>query len=200
MVLPKFTKLQQKIVIRKLIEMDSHRVIAQFLQHAFPKFKPKDMDQEEYEQAVIKRCKDYVSNKNRKWFAIIQDGREKFKEEMIRWAIQELMKASFVADSYQHQDAIESINLKDAMELADMVWELIDRIYTPIYGESDSPGHMDPTKVGVGLRRARIMDSKLQKVHRTLKAMDAFSNDDDTEENDRPLAVPTADSEHISQK
>lgn len=132
--LPKFTELQQKIVIRKLIEMDSHRVIAQYLQHASPEFKPPDMDQEEYEQAVIKRCKDYVSNKNRKWYQIIQEGREKFKEELIRWSIHELMRASFVADSFPHQDAMQSINIKDATEIADMVWELTDRIYTSIYG------------------------------------------------------------------
>ena len=135
--LPKFTELQQKIVIRKLIEMDSHRVIAQYLQHASPEFKPPDMDQEEYEQAVIKRCKDYVSNKNRKWYQIIQEGREKFKEEMIRWSIHELMRASFVADSFPHQDAMQSINIKDAMEIADMVCELTDRIYTSIYGERE---------------------------------------------------------------
>ena len=200
--LPKFTELQQKIVIRKLIQMDSHRVIAQYLQHTFPEFKPKDMDQEEYEQAVIKRCKDYVSNKDRKWYQIIQDSREKFKEEMIHWAIQEMMRAAFVADSFPHQDAIRSIDIKDATELADMVWELMDRIYTPIYGESDCPGYMDPTKVAVGLRRARIMNSKLQRVHRTLKTSgfdidDLSDDDDDTEENDLPLNAPTADSEHI---
>ena len=182
--LPKFTESQQKIVIRKLIEMDSHRVIAQYLQHTFPEFKPKDMDQEEYEQAVIKRCKDYVSNKGRKWFAIIQDGRQKFKEEMIGWAIKELMKISFVADSYQHQDAINAIDMKDALDLADSVWQMMDRIYTPIYGQSDCPGYMDPTKVGVGLRRARMMDAKLQPIHRRMKSAEKETDiyeDQDTE-------------------
>ena len=54
--LPKFTELQQKIVIRKLIEMDSPRVIAKYLQNTFPEFVPDGMDQKEYEQAVISRC------------------------------------------------------------------------------------------------------------------------------------------------
>ena len=198
--LPKFTELQQKIVIRKLIEMDSHRVIAQYLQHASPEFKPPDMDQEEYEQAVIKRCKDYVSNKNRKWYQIIQEGREKFKEELIRWSIHELMRASFVADSFPHQDAMQSINIKDATEIADMVWELTDRIYTPIYGERDNPSWLNPTKVGVGRIRARMMEDEpmVRRGHKWSGDCDADNTEKaDSESPEIPRSVPTADSEHL---
>ena len=200
--LPKFTELQQKIVIRKLIEMDSPRVIAKYLQNTFPEFVPDGMDQKEYEQAVISRCKDYVSNKGRKWFAIIQEGRQKFKGEMIRWVSKELLRIGFVADSYKHRHAFDSCDMKQVKEIADMMWELRDKIYTQIYGESEYIGYMDPQKVGVGLRRARMTDSQLELRRRVIKAseidIDALMRDDtDTEENDRPLAVPTADSEHL---
>ena len=200
--LPKFTKLQQKIVIRKLIEMDSPRVIAKYLQNTFPEFVPDGMDQKEYERAVINRCKDYVSNKGRKWFAIIQEGREKFKEEMIRWAIKQVMEMSFVADSYKHRHAFDSYDMKQVKEIADMVWELRDKIYTPIYGESEYIGYMDPQKVAIGLRQARIMCANLERLRRGLKAsevdIDALMDDDtDTEDEETPLAVPTADSEHL---
>ena len=100
--LPKFTELQQQVVIRKLIEMDSHRTIAKWLQNTSPEFKPEDMDQQQYELAVIKRCKDYVSNKDRKWYQIIKDGREQFKKELVNWAILEMELAVNAVSRYSY--------------------------------------------------------------------------------------------------
>ena len=156
--LPKFTEEQQELVVRKLIEMDSYRAIAKCLQN-FEDFKPPDMDQEEYEQAVIKRCQEYVSNKSRKWFAIIQDGRQKFKEDLLRWSIKSLMRMSLIGDRYGHRDALNSMELKDAIEIADTVWDLMDRIYTAIYGERDAEfeaDYFDPEWLDEGMRRARM--------------------------------------------
>ena len=177
-------------------------MIAKYLQNTFPEFVPDGMDQKEYEQAVISRCKDYVSNKGRKWFAIIQEGRQKFKGEMIRWVSKELLRIGFVADSYKHRHAFDSCDMKQVKEIVDMMWELRDKIYTQIYGESEYIGYMDPQKVGVGLRQARMTDSQLELRRRVLKAseidIDALMDDDtDTEEEEIPLAVPTADSEHL---
>lgn len=161
MTLPKFTDEQQEIVVLKLIEMDPPRSIAQWLQNNYDDFKPHDMDQKEYERVIINRCKDYVSNKGRKWYKIIQEGREKFRKELIHWAIGELIRAALFADSYRHRDAMESLDLKDAVKLSDKVWELMDLVYTPIYGARDADyetDYLNPAWLTVGKRRARMED------------------------------------------
>ena len=59
--------------------MTPYREIAWKFQQLFPYFVPEDMDQAAYEEAFIKRAKDYVSNKRRNWyyFIAVHRGRER---------------------------------------------------------------------------------------------------------------------------
>ena len=77
--LPRFTKEQQRFVVANLIAMTPHRKIARNVQKLFPEFVPEGMDQSTYEEAFIKRAKDYVSNKRRNWyyFIAVHRGRER---------------------------------------------------------------------------------------------------------------------------
>ena len=80
MSLPKFTE-QQQFVIANLIAMASHRKIAKAFQTLYPEFAP-EVGDKDYEKAFIKRAKDYVSNKDRKWHQIIRDGRNERKDSL----------------------------------------------------------------------------------------------------------------------
>ena len=77
--LPRFTKEQQRFVVANLIAMTPYRKIARNVQILFPEFVPEGMDQSTYEEAFIKRAKDYVSNKRRNWyyFIAVHRGRER---------------------------------------------------------------------------------------------------------------------------
>ena len=55
------------------------------------------------------------------------------------------------------KEAVESMSIKDAVELANRVWELIDIIYTPIYGvKRGNVIWHNPETIGIGLLRARM--------------------------------------------
>ena len=77
--LPRFTREQQRFVVANLIAITPHRKIARNVQILFPEFVPEGMDQSTYEEAFIKRAKDYVSNKRRNWyyFIAVHRGRER---------------------------------------------------------------------------------------------------------------------------
>ena len=62
--------------------MTPHRKIARDVQILFPEFVPEGMDQSTYEDALIKRAKDYVSNKRRNWYYFIAGQRERERREL----------------------------------------------------------------------------------------------------------------------
>ena len=80
--LPRFTKEQQRFVVANLRAMTPHRKIARDVQILFPEFVPEGMDQSTYEDALIKRAKDYVSNKRRNWYYFIAGQRERERREL----------------------------------------------------------------------------------------------------------------------
>ena len=80
--LPRFTKEQQRFVVANLIAMTPHRKIAKNVQVLFPEFVSEGMDQSTYEEAFIKRAKDYVSNKRRNWYYVIVVHRGRERREL----------------------------------------------------------------------------------------------------------------------
>ena len=75
--LPKFSRHQQLRFVGYLRRRKPYRKISQLFQKRYPEFVPAGMDQEAYEEAFIKRAKDYVSNRRRKWATIIRIGRRR---------------------------------------------------------------------------------------------------------------------------
>ena len=63
--LPKFSRHQQLRFVGYLRRRKPYREIARIFQNRYPEFVPEGMDQSTYEEAFIKRAKDYVSNKRR---------------------------------------------------------------------------------------------------------------------------------------
>ena len=111
MSLPRFTKDQQKFVVANLIVMTPHSEIARKFQRLFPYFVPQDMDQAAYEEAFIKRAKDYVSNKRRKWHRQILNGR--VKERRFRRQLGSLSVRRTPEEPLPHraEDVLDSISL-----------------------------------------------------------------------------------------
>ena len=77
--LPKFSRHQQLRFVGYLRRRKPYRKISQLFQKRYPEFVPAGMDQSTYEEAFIKRAKDYVSNKRRNWyyFIAVHRGRER---------------------------------------------------------------------------------------------------------------------------
>ena len=151
---PAFTPVQQAIVISCLINCEPHREIARLLQHletpepaevneAYQGIiedesivLPEGMPQAEYEEKVIKRCKDYASNKNRKWYEIIKAGREEYSEQIVKWVIAE---ANYV-QNLMIQEIVHKyakLDIKDVMELADKVYGMREVAFDILFGEDD---------------------------------------------------------------
>ena len=82
--LPKFSRHQQLRFVGYLRRRKPYREIARIFQNRYPYFMPKGMDQQPYEEAFIKRAKDYVSNRRRKWATIIRIGRRRKYKRGIR--------------------------------------------------------------------------------------------------------------------
>ena len=82
--LPKFSRHQQLRFVGYLRRRKPYREIARIFQNRYPEFVPEGMDQQAYEEAFIKRAKDYVSNRRRKWATIIRIGRRRKYKRGIR--------------------------------------------------------------------------------------------------------------------
>ena len=82
--LPKFSRHQQLRFVGYLRRRKPYRKISQLFQKRYPEFVPEGMDQQPYEEAFIKRAKDYVSNRRRKWATIIRIGRRRKYKRGIR--------------------------------------------------------------------------------------------------------------------
>ena len=154
-----FTPVQQAIVISCLIHCEPHREIARLLQHLeTPEpsevneayqgiiedesiILPEGMSQAEYEERVIKRCKDYVSNKKRKPYQIIQAGREEYSEQIVKWVIAEInymqnLMIQEIVDKYRELD------IKDALELADKTYEMREAFFALLFDEEEDTGEV----------------------------------------------------------
>ena len=148
MVLEKFTKLQRNLVILNLIELVPHREIARHLQKLYPSIKPDGMTQEEYEEIVIKRCKDYASNKDRKPYHEIKKGRDIRRDddiENMKWALRDLY---FLLDRMKREE-IEQIQFAETYHLCEKTGQLWSEIYKLVFGEyrtdeTDNEENIDP--------------------------------------------------------
>ena len=128
--LPKFTEIQQKFVVYNLIRLHPHRLIAREFREQYPDFVPDGMDNQAYEDAFIKRCKDYVSNKNRKWYQIIQRGRENYRNMVLRLVERKLVDIIIFVQQNGH-----FLDAKEAKTLADITREMQKLTDKMIYGE-----------------------------------------------------------------
>ena len=148
MVLEKFTKLQKNLVILNLIHLEPHRQIARRLQRFYPEIKPDGMAQEEFEEIVIKRCKDYVSNKDRKPYHKIKKWRDVHREEDIKdvkWMLRDL----YFLLSKLNKEEIEQIKYGGALRMFQNTVKLWDEIYKLVFGErendeTDNEENIDP--------------------------------------------------------
>ena len=169
--LPKFTKFQQDMVIIHLIKMIPHREIARHLQNRFSDqqflrewgedpadyegWVPEGMSQQEYEQIVIKRCKDYVSNKDRKPYQVIKDGREKYKKQVLEYVKQ--TAGGIAVDLSLPLNIYEStLTIEQAMKIVDLTWQIRsimdgeeedlppEQVDRSIEQENDTPKKEDP--------------------------------------------------------
>ena len=82
--LPKFSRYQQLRFVGYLRRRKPYRKIARIFQNRYPEFVPAGMNQQAYEEAFIKRAKDYMSNRRRKWAIIIRIGRRREYKRGIR--------------------------------------------------------------------------------------------------------------------
>ena len=155
--LPAFTPVQQAIVISCLIHYEPHREIARLLQHLeTPEpsevneayqgiiedesiILPEGMSQSEYEERVIKRCKDYVSNKKRKPYQIIQAGRKEYSEQIVEWATAEInyMQNVLIGEIVRKYGELD---IKDALELADKTYEMREAFFALLFDEEEDTG------------------------------------------------------------
>jgi len=136
MVLEKFTSLQRSLVILNLAELVPHRDIARHLQKLYRGIKPDGMTQEEYEEIVINRCKDYASNKDRKPYHEIKKGRDKRRDddiEIIKWALQDLY---FLLDRMKREE-IEQIQFAEISPLCEKTGQLWSEIYDLFFRKDD---------------------------------------------------------------
>ena len=143
MSLPPFTKVQQDIVINCLIACVPHREIARLLQElenedgSFDEEEsiilPEGMSQGEYEEIVIKRCKDYVSNKSRKWYQVIKAGREQRRKWLLQGVLIGLYDTLDLIKSELQFDAM--MDLKEVTTLHDKTWEMRKHLYRSLYGD-----------------------------------------------------------------
>ncbi|MXZ44677.1 MAG: hypothetical protein F4Z01_06870 [Gammaproteobacteria bacterium] len=132
--LPKFSTVQQDLVIFYLSTMTPHRQIAQNLQQIDPELVntedlakgqvakehsivlPEGMTQQQYEEIVIKRCKEYVSNKRRKVYQKIQEGKQWYRDEVLRCnVLTPLLEMAIYIDKHP-----QKIDVKKAIELEKM--------------------------------------------------------------------------------
>ena len=145
--LPKFSAIQQDLVIFYLSIMTPYRQIARYLQDIDPELVntelvqqaddtkvqvakehsivlPEGMTQEQYEKIVIKRCKEYVSNKGRKIYQKIQEGRQWYRDEVLQRDVQTplLEMAIYIEKNSQ------KIDVKKAVELEKMAEQMCDLI------------------------------------------------------------------------
>ena len=156
---PAFTPVQQAIVISCLINCEPHREIARLLQHLeTPEpsevneayqgtiedesiILPEGMSQAEYEEKVIKRCKDYASNKNRKWYEIIKAGREEYSEQIVQWVIAEINYVqNLMIQEIVHK--YRELDIKDALELADKTYETREAFFALLFDDEEDMGEV----------------------------------------------------------
>ena len=136
MQLQKFTKVQKSVVILNLMDLEPHREIARHLQKLYPGIKPDGMTQEEYEEIVIKRCKDYVSNKDRKPYHQIKKGRDIRRDKYIEYIVLELHDLICQLGLIPH-DRKKEIEFAQVSPLAEMTAQLSKDIYNLIYGKGE---------------------------------------------------------------
>ena len=134
MELQKFTKRQQSVVMINLMELTPHRDIARHLQKLYEGIKPSAMTQEEYEEIVIKRCKDYASNKDRKPYHEIKKGRDLRRDDHIdtlAWLLR------YLADGikWEWKDEMKQIEFADAIVLFEKAYDLKMEIDKRVFGE-----------------------------------------------------------------
>ena len=132
--LQKFTWLQQQVVIINLIKMEKHREIARHLQKLYPGIKPDGMTQEEYEEIVIKRCKDYVSNKDRKPYHQIKKGRDAHRDKGIEYMVLELDDLICRLGTIP-KDRKKEIELAQVIPLVETTAQLSKDIYNLVFGK-----------------------------------------------------------------
>lgn len=141
--LPKFSSVQQDLVIFYLSTMTPHRQIARYLQHIDPELVyteeddakaqvatehsivlPEGMTQEQYEEIVIKRCKEYVSNKRRKVYQKIQEGKQRYRDEVLQSNVLNplLQMAIYINKHPQKIDVKKAIELE---KMAETMYKLI---------------------------------------------------------------------------
>ena len=140
--LPKFSSVQQDLVIFYLSIMTPHRNIARYLQYIDPDLVnteddvkeqvakehsivlPEGMTQEQYEEIVIKRCKEYVSNKRRKMYQKIQEGKQRYRDEVLRRnVLTPLLEMAIYIDKHP-----QKIDVKKAVELEKMAEQMFKLI------------------------------------------------------------------------
>ena len=122
--LPRFTEIQQKFVVYRLMCLHPHRLIAREFRDLYPDFVPDGMDNQAYEDAFIKRCKDYVSNKDRKWYRIIQRGRENYRDMLLRGLERGLVDIIIIV-----QQSGRFFDVKEAKTLVGIMWQMQKVIY-----------------------------------------------------------------------
>ena len=143
MELQKFTKLQQQVVIINLCEMIPHRAIARHLQELYEGIKPDGMTQEEYEEIVIKRCKDYVSNKERKPYHEIKKGRDIRRDKCIAYVTYQLVELWSEMKWEFWRTALKTISLAQAKKLVEKIDDLRKEMHTLVFG-NDPDDDIDP--------------------------------------------------------
>ena len=132
--LQKFTKRQQSVVILSLMELSPHRDIARHLQKLYEGIKPDGMTQEEYEEIVIKRCKDYVSNKDRKPYQQIKKGRDARRDGCIEYMVLEMDDLICQLGTIPKEREKE-IEFAQVIPLVETIAQLSKDIYNLIYGK-----------------------------------------------------------------
>ena len=132
--LQKFTKRQQSVVILSLMELSPHREIARHLQKLYEGIKPDGMTQEEYEEIVIKRCKDYVSNKDRKPYQQIKKGRDARRDGCIEYMVLEMNDLICQLGTIPKEREKE-IEFAQVIPLVETIAQLSKDIYNLIYGK-----------------------------------------------------------------
>ena len=132
--LQKFTWLQQQVVIINLIRLSPHREIARHLQELYEGIKPDGMTQEEYEEIVIKRCKDYVSNKDRKPYQQIKKGRDARRDGCIEYMVLEMNDLICQLGTIPKEREKE-IEFAQVIPLVETIAQLSKDIYNLIYGK-----------------------------------------------------------------
>ena len=140
--LQKFTRIQQQVVIRDLINMEKHREIARHLQEGYPRIKPDGMTQEEYEEIVIKRCKDYVSNKDRKPYHQIKKGRDAQRDKCIKYMVLE-MDDLICQLGLIPKEREKEIELAQVIPLVETIAQLSKDIYNLVFGKVEDDCKQD---------------------------------------------------------